>query len=281
MIISAFILLSSFVDLGFSYNILGVFPMQVKSHYAIIDPLMVRLAELGHNVTIYDPFPKKRPLPNYNEFDTSKCFGISPEFGGIRAMLSMGDNRYNNLMLLFMIGINTFTLESFENCSPLKKLMNSTTKYDLLITESFMSDATQLFANKFQTPIVAFLPNTLLPWLSDRMANPANPSYIPHMVSGHSPKMTFIDRVHNTLFYFIGAVAYDRLILKRDDEINKHFLGSSAPSLYDTVKNTSIIFVNAHNSLTPVMPLVPGVVPIAGIHIKPASPLAKVRSFLM
>lgn len=276
----AVLLLTNFVCQGSSYNILAIFPLKSKSHYAIIDPLMVRLAELGHNVTIYDPFPKKKQMcSNYKEVDISECFVLDEESARIETMLSMTSTRYTNLMILFMLGANIFTSDSIEKCPSLKLLLNSTEKYDLLITESFVSDMMLLFANKFQIPVITFIPNTLLPWLSNRMGNPDNPSYIPHMISGHSSKMSFVERIHNTLLYLISVVYYHQVTLKNDDEINKHYLGYSVPSLYDTVKNTSILFINANECLNPVIPLVPGIVSVAGIHIKSAAPLPEVRSF--
>lgn len=280
MFISVFILLTSFVCVGFSYNILAIFPFQSKSHYALIDPLMLRLSELGHHVTIYSHFPKKRTIPNYNEVDISKCFAFPDgnEFNSIDAMMSMAANSYSNLLMLFMVSQTLYTIESVEKCPPLKALLNSTAEYDLFMTESFVSDAMLLFANKFQTPIVTYIPNILLPWLSDRMANPINPSYMPIMVSGYPSEMTFIERVQNTLLHLVAHLGYNYITLKNENEIVKHCLGSSAPSLYDTVKNTSIIFINAHESLNPVVPLVPGIKSIAGIHVKPIAPLPKVRS---
>ncbi|KAJ9574468.1 hypothetical protein L9F63_008356, partial [Diploptera punctata] len=52
----------------------------------------------------------------------------------------------------------------------------------------------------------------------------------------------------------------------------KHF-GDSLPAFSELARNTSLIFVNTHFSLNAPRPLVPGVVEVAGIHVKPPKKL--------
>lgn len=275
--IPSVLLLTIFIRVGFSYNILAVYPVHVKSHYAVIDPLIMRLVELGHHVTIYNSFPKKQAIPNYNEVDISDCFNPRRVYSmDIETRKSGAAAPYNHIMWLFTITKTIYTIESFENCPPLKALMNSTEKYDLLITESFVSDVMQLFANKFGVPTVTCISNMLLPWLSDRMGNPANPSYIPHILSGYVSTMTFTQRFQNAFLYVVSIVGHNKMILENEEKIVEHYLGSAAPSLFNIVRNTSIMFINAHYSLNPIIPLVSAVVPIGGIHIKQPGPLSKV-----
>lgn len=273
MIVAVFCMLSSFICVGTSYQILGVFPLQIKSHYAVIEPLLARLAERGHNVTVYSHFPKKEAKPNYNEIDISECFEFKPE--GIEGLAPLEGHHF--LTVAATANFNNFTVETIEKCAPVKALFNSTDEYDLFITESFHSDTMLLLSNKLQIPTITFIPNSLVPWLADRMGNPMNPSYMPDMMTGYSAKMTFFQRTENTLLYLLSLFLYYTFTLSESDRVNKFYVGHSAPSLFKTVRNTDILFTNTHESLHPAIPLVPAVVPVGGIHIKPASALPKVR----
>jgi hypothetical protein len=80
--------------------------------------------------------------------------------------------------------------------------------------------------------------------------------------------MSFVERVKNTLLYLESSIVYQQWNLKNDDKVFQRFLGSSAPSVYEVIKNTSLILTNVHESLTPAFPTVPGVVHVGGMHIK-------------
>lgn len=60
------------------------------------------------------------------------------------------------------------------------------------------------------------------------------------------------------------------------DSIIRKALGIGIPSVTELVKNTSIIFINQHYSLSGAKPLSPAVIEIGGIHIKDAQPLDEV-----
>ncbi len=277
--VALYCFLTSFY-LADSARILAPLPFGSKSHYAFIDPILMKLVELGHHVTVYTPFPKKLTTPNYEQHDISFCpvshIGVVPS---IDNLASMSSNKWI-FATVFPYFANV-TLENIVECEPLYKLLNTTDKtYDLLIVESFNSDVMLLYANKFRIPIVAFVPNVLIPWLAERLQNPFNPSYVPNMMTTYMSKMTFLQRVDNALFYLMLSFLYNNFILRKSEEVNKQLLGPSSPSLYETVKNTSILFVASHHSFHPVMPLVPAIVEIAGVHIKPAKSLPRVRAFL-
>lgn len=55
-------------------NILGVFPINGRSHWVVYESLMKALAARGHNVTVITSFPQKSPVANYTEIDVSASF---------------------------------------------------------------------------------------------------------------------------------------------------------------------------------------------------------------
>lgn len=261
-----------------SYKILGVFPFPSKSHYALIDPIMVKLAEKGHSVSLYSPYSQRNPVANLREFSLANCLLSKPSDD----MSTMSIDRMNSLMasplisVIFMATMTNVSVESIRDCEPFQQLLDSDETFDLFITETFMYDATLLFANRFKVPFITYVPNNLLPWHAERMGNPSNPSYVPTIMSEYLSPMNFWQRLHNTVIYTLSVVLHNLIALRQNDETIKAILGPDTPSLYDTVRQTSLFFTNTHSSLNPVAPLVPGIVEIAGVHIKPAKPLPSV-----
>ena len=221
-----FLIFFSCSHVSWSYKILAVLPFPSKSHYAIADPLLVKLAELGHDVTVYSPYPKKDKISNYEEVDIGQCFSFSMDMLTIDYLVSRGSNPFLNLLIPFL----SYLFVNFDNCEPLMMLLNSTKNYDVLITETFRSDAMLMFAGKFKIPTITFIPNTMLPWLSNRMGNPDNPAYVPHVMSPYSTRMMFLERVENTLLYIASMLPYEYYISKVDDTVLHKYVESS-PSI--------------------------------------------------
>lgn len=258
-----------------SYKILGLFPFPSRSHYAMMDVIMVKLAEKGHSVTVYSPYPQKKPVANLREFSLANCkLSHQPHDMSIDSINAMMASPL--LGVFFMSTMGNVSVESIQSCEPLQQLLESDETFDLFVTESFIYDVMLLFAHKFQVPFVSYIPNNLLPWHAERMGNPSNPSYVPSLVSGYLSNMNFWQRLHNSFIYTSSVFMHNLNTLKQNDETVKSILGPDAPSLYDTVRQTSIFFTYTHPSLNPVTPLVPGIVEIAGAHIKPAKPLPSV-----
>lgn len=260
------------------YKILAVLPATGKSHYAIPDPLLVRLAEKGHQVTVYSPYPKKQQnITNYIDIDIGSCFSEPHDIMTMETMHYMASNALNNLLMFsYMLP----TRDSIAQCDPLQKLLNSNEKYDLFITENFHSDFTLIFANKFKVPFITCTPNVMFPWLSDRMGNPNNPSYIPDLQIGFLPKMTFLERLQNSLLYVVSFVWHNYYSLGNAESISRDVLGPTASSIREMIEKVSMMFICVNTPINAPIPLVPAVVDIGGIHIKDVARLPKVCIFV-
>lgn len=108
-------------------------------------------------------------------------------------------------------------------------------------------------------------------------------SHVSHVMLSYTDQMNFFQRWYNTML-----TTYD-LILRRFIHIplqtkilNEHFGHLDAlPSIDQLRKNISIIFVNAHRSITYPRPHLPGIVYIGGAHVKPPNPLpSDLQTFL-
>ncbi|RZF48858.1 hypothetical protein LSTR_LSTR003238 [Laodelphax striatellus] len=250
------------------FEILGVFPFSAKSHYMMYEPLLLELAKRGHQVTSINAFPQNHKVANFTDITT---LGYVPKL-----VEDLDFGKYDKLPRTIFVklrfiaqGLND-TMKIYD-VPDVNRLLHSkeTPSFDLVIIELFNNDLHLGLAEKLRCPFLSISPCPLMPWANSRLANPDNPSYIPHALSEFSTKMDFIQRLSNTITLLVSIVAYQ---LRYDQETqqmaDKTFPGQDP--LWQLEEKTSLILVNTHLSLHGARPLVPGVIEVGGIHVKPA-----------
>nr|QIK00368.1 UDP-glycosyltransferase [Xylotrechus quadripes] len=257
-----------------AYNILGIFPHLGKSHFDVFLPLMRALTEKGHTVTVISNFPREKPIKNYKDIDI-----------GAKSMIwqdVIDMTQLDPYSRLYKVG-NIFLLDYIANLScefglsspPIQDFLKTKEKYDLMITEVFNSDCFLSLANRVKAPIIGVSSSTLMPWTSSRLANPTHTAYIPNNCMDYSDRMTFYERLENTVVTVFHQFYYDYVMLARDESTVKKHISTKAAKLNDFIMNTSLILSNTHFTLTLPRPLVPNVVEVGGIHIGQPRPLPR------
>ncbi|XP_065218985.1 UDP-glycosyltransferase UGT5-like [Planococcus citri] len=252
-------------------NILGVFPLNLKSHYIIYQSVMKELARRGHNLTVINPFPMNTPQENFTDVEITGCFNFPEGFGLNAANIHRNPFLQTNVMLSSGVEV----MEQMFQCEKMKKFLNSNDSYDLVITELFFGDVILGFVHKFQAQHIAFCPVSVYPWAADRIGNPSNPSYIPYpYTDGEFDRFhpTFLQRLYNTLCYLFVEVLYF-YYSRGNEDIAKRVFGADTPRLDEIAKNTSLIFSFSHFSFNAPFALVPNMIQIAGVQITEAKPL--------
>lgn len=264
-----------------SYNILGLFPYPAKSHFVVFEALLTELAKRGHNVTVYSSFPRNEPISNYREVSVAKCFSLPKymESSGIEHL-----KRFENMFTLLTYPFFEFapTYEELKSCKPLLDLWNSTARnYDLMLTETFHTDFFKLYSYRFDIPFINFHSCPALPWMSDAVGLPDNPSYIPYAYATFTTEAKgFLQRLENFLIYTYSRWIYKQKSSDVYDEIAREIFGS-VPSLIDVERNTSLLFLNSHFTINVARPLPPAVVEVSGLTIKQANRLPQVSIFTL
>lgn len=75
-IIVGFLLIVTNANAVESAKILGVFPMAAHSHFTLGFRLMKELADKGHQVTFINPYPQKKPIPNFRDVSVEGSISI-------------------------------------------------------------------------------------------------------------------------------------------------------------------------------------------------------------
>ncbi|KAI8043735.1 hypothetical protein M5D96_005073 [Drosophila gunungcola] len=244
--------LLSLVVYSDSLRILGLFPHPAMSHFKFFHPIMRGLAEAGHSVDVISPFEDKDPPKGYKDYllppstltDTIHLEDFERPFHYLF--------HYIEYFVLYNMGkedCNT-TLHSAALSEILK---NPPGYYDVILLEQFNTDCAMGVAHVLQAPVIGMSSCALMPWHYERLGAPLIPSYISALFQGQSQEMS------------LAVPAANALIRQR--------FGPGLPSTEDMVRNTSLMLVNQHFSLSGPKPLPPNVIEVGGVHIRPPEPL--------
>lgn len=153
-------------------------------------------------------------------------------------------------------------------------------QFDLVIFENFQHECFVAMGHKYGAPVVQLIPATPTAFVSQWHSQPFHPAYIPDQNSGFTDRMPFFDRLTNVLVALLQLTLYPLFYMPKQTEImNKYFNYTgweTRPTLEEMTKNISLTLMNAHFTIGSPRPLVPSFVQVAGMHLKPASPLPNV-----
>ncbi|XP_050668702.1 UDP-glycosyltransferase UGT5-like isoform X2 [Leptidea sinapis] len=265
------LLLFYFLQAVYSARILGLFTNSILSHQLSYDPLMIALAKRGHNVTVATFFPLQNKLTNYHEVNLQNLSNLRVEVFDIRRyeqpvgimrvpfVSSVLDqvNQFEN-----MAGIVLDICEKLLRYTPFTALIKN--EYDVVITGHFIGNCVLklLEVHNVTAPVIGICASTILPWTNEIMGAESNPSFVPVKVSSFTSKMTFIQRLENTIVYILMTTMQQRLIEQEKTMIEKYYSRKTKER-----NNFNLILLNSHHVLNGIRPLVPGLIEIGGIHV--------------
>ncbi|XP_069681772.1 UDP-glycosyltransferase UGT5-like isoform X2 [Periplaneta americana] len=254
-----------------AYRILALMPHYGKSHFDVFEPYFKELAARGHQIVVVSHFPQKQPVANYSDISLEGSIEI-----GTKNSLDIGSLTGIKAYVTFAIE----ALKFLDSCrrtlafNKVQQLLRSEEKFDVVIVEIFYTDCYIAFAHKFEASLIGVSTSLLFSWGNDRMGSPDNPSHIPVTLTGSSHRMNFRERLINSAANIALRAAFLVQAVLVQMFVNSH-IGPDVPWLSEIARNTSLVLVNTHFSLNWPRPLVPGVVEVGGIHIKPAKKLQK------
>jgi glucuronosyltransferase len=253
-------------------RILAVFEHNAESHFVMFESLLKALAARGHNVVVASHFPQHSPVKNYRDINIS---GSSVRFNN-SLNISIVEKLVNVLFPFVLINNSVETCRMVLEHRNVKILLKSEEKFDLIINEIFGSDCFLGFVHKFKVPYISLMASVALPWSNERTANPDHPAYIPSYFAQYTDRMTFWERLQNTVqtemikwaYYYFSELPTHRMASK--------YFGNDLPALSDIARNVSLVLVNSHFTLNYPRPTVPAVVEVGGLHIQSPSNLPQV-----
>lgn len=272
-----FLILGAAFVCAHSYNILGLFPHPGKSHVEVFLPLMKGLAAKGHNVTVMSYYNLYKPIPNYTEVSLVGQVNLITEVVSVGEHSSKGRlSKYAEPMILQYIA--NMSCESSLSLPRVQQFIKQKQQFDVMIAEFFNSDCYLGYHLKTKIPLIGISSSTVMPWTYKRFGSPNHPAYMPNNLMDYSDRLSFIERLENTVVSLLHQFYFDIFMSGNDQHLITKYFGK-LPPLDQAVYNSSLLLVNTHFSLNLPRPLVPNIIEIGGIHIKEPKRLPKVNPF--
>lgn len=277
-----------------SSRILVVCPTISKSHIIPLQLLSLDLADNGHNITFVSTYPLERKVNNYRDvripFDEAdKDFMTEMASGGKSGSFFSSIRR----VLALSSRIANETVQQRE----VRQLMNEET-FDLVIVGQFLLTETMLgLADHFKCPSIVFSPAGVIVLLNQMTGNPLAVDGASHLML-NDKKMDFLERV-KTFFATGLEIVMTEYLKYRARQIYKlefhetfisflrnyfnfsyNFPSDRYRSYDESLQNVSLVLINSHFTSGVVRPLVPNMIEIGGIQVKPKpSQLPEVKYF--
>ncbi|PSN29898.1 hypothetical protein C0J52_27059, partial [Blattella germanica] len=252
------ICLVSCLHLGEGARILGIFPIPSKSHWAVNQALIQELAKRGHKLTVLTPFPEKSQ-PNYKEI----------------VIQANREDVLNNTVSLMVWNMGNLVTDQMLQLGAVQDLIHSDQEFDLIISEGFFTDGFLGFVHKFKAPLIQTISFGGFHWMHDWVGNTSPYAYIPNTFLGFSDKMNFWERLQNTFTLTFEKVTRRIMFVPEQQKIMEKHFGKFGPlpSIDDIHASTSLMFLNNHFSTSYPRPLLPNIIEVGGMHIKPPKKL--------
>jgi glucuronosyltransferase len=227
-------------------------------------------------VTAVTTEAEKQPVANMKTIVMDGIYDASADYVSPESLAEVSAAE----MVFIMYDWGCHTCEKALRTAGARELLNypSTEQFDLIITEAGWGECFFGFIHKFGSPpVVATSGVGIPPWLSLTTGNPENPAYMQNFLLPYTSHMTFSERIVNSLSHVFMTFLYEQSHIPRQESIARRYFKQDLPPFMDMWRNFSVILVNTLTGLDDPRPLLPSVIPIGGMHIKPeADPLPKV-----
>ncbi|OXA57065.1 UDP-glucuronosyltransferase 1-8 [Folsomia candida] len=268
------IFLAQSLNYGEGKNIFFYGGVSGISHRISVWPLVEKLADKGHNVTFFSPFPPKVPNHKVHEIipeNFLQKMGLTVDFLGAR--LEAGAPAISKIWN----GYIDFSINSCEVVMQDAKLVEwiKSSSYDLVFVNGFFNDCGLALSHYFKAPHIIFGTVTYLGWWSESygFADENLPELQYHLPSN----MNFFERAFNLLRPLHWH--YNRLnkVFPRiEAAVSKGLNLTDLPPLHEIERNVAFIFVNAHHTTDYPRSTPPLIVEVGGIHLTETTrPLSK------
>ncbi|KAF6202599.1 hypothetical protein GE061_002997 [Apolygus lucorum] len=254
-----------------SARILVFFCQTARSHHIVFQPVIRELALRGHEVDYYTHVPLKDPPKNLNQI-------VFPHLEqSMKVMEEMSMVEWGQMPKVPLeVFMRTAGLElpglDCHNFPEVKELLSSDKKYDMVIGEFFFYvEHFAYLIHRFDALGVAFSSNPDMSWLNEMSGLPDNPAYMSNFLSDFPGRMSFFERVKNTVMSTIVKaidVYYVKTRLQSVADEHLRYEGwESRRSIFQEASDLALILTNSHHSLGYPSPTAPHVKGIMGTNV--------------
>lgn len=164
------------------------------------------------------------------------------------------------------VGLKTFDM--MMNHERMQQFLKKDHKFDLVIIESFATEAFYGFGEHFNAPLIGLSTTVATGWLNMAVGNYDPWSSVPNQFLHAHPEMTFNNRFNNVLLNIYEYFEVTQRLIPEGDRLMKKHFPTNMKSLQQVMKNdVSLGFVNDHFTLSLPRTHSPNLIEIGGIHM--------------
>ncbi|XP_077289499.1 UDP-glycosyltransferase UGT5-like [Arctopsyche grandis] len=248
------------------YKILTICPLPARSHNNLCRGVVDALVERGHEVTLVSAFAADKP--KFRDFPIRNIMSFKEkEFNTGFAMLNQ--SKIETIQMISTIQPKMMKF-MYEDKAINKFLSDKSEKFDLVIFEYFLNEAAIGYGVKYDCPVIALSPVSMMTWLTIMTNNPLAPEIVPNVFSNFGNNMNLWQRVANVGMNVLQEVLGRFMIRPIQKSIYEEYFPEESKRVpFDELtKRISLVLVNSHPSIGIARPLLPNAIEIAGYHIK-------------
>lgn len=255
-------------------NILFFMPFGSLSHVHSMAPLMEALSDKGHNVSLLSMHVPKQGLRNVSMLRLDSVNEVietaKPNYFSLRT--------FNISLILWMQHVmSDLSCRALLTDANFRKVVqDGSTRYDVIVMDTLFSECGLALVGLLGSPpFVYYCTTSLYTWKAWTLDVPIPFAIVPLQMLALTDRMSFVDRLTNTLVHVLQLFVYNYMHLSRVQRIvAEHH--PDLPTLAQIEDNVSLVLTNSHSaSLDLRRPLASFVVEVGGTHCRPPKPLPK------
>ncbi|XP_076295640.1 UDP-glucosyltransferase 2-like [Lasioglossum baleicum] len=256
-------------------RILALVPTPSYSHQIPYRRLWLQLHERGHDIVLIT----SNPIPNMNS-TRFKQIDVSGSYKKIRAIdfIKLRFEKHDWLFFVqnHLCDMTLSFAEHILNHTDMKAIYapNSNEKFDLVMTEMLVAPSTYVFAHRFNAPLIGLSSLGLLSLTEYVLGGLVLPSheYTWEMEANVGTNQPFWTRLQNYIKVWRVLYLMHTDHYPRHQKLVEKYFGTDVPPMLDIQKNTSLVFVNQADAVTPARPKLANVITFTSSHIEENQP---------
>ncbi|XP_070500716.1 uncharacterized protein [Chironomus tepperi] len=248
-------------------KILFIHPSLSRSHVIPSQVLAKVLAEKGHDVTFMSPYPLGKAVKNLRDIKLEASEEELKLLDEVQKGMSEGQNLFKALPKAAKM-FQDYSSESLQ--SPALRDLMKNEKFDLVIIGYIMNEFMLGLADHFKCPSILFFPASAVASIHKIVGNPLSPEGASHPIRNSAKMDSFLQRVANFMMHSLDLLVIKNYFESGGKAIYDYNFPPDRYRSYDEmIRNVSLVLVNTHFTSSGPRPLLPNLVEVGGLQVKP------------
>uniref|UniRef100_A0A182KCZ4 Uncharacterized protein n=1 Tax=Anopheles christyi TaxID=43041 RepID=A0A182KCZ4_9DIPT len=262
-------------------NILFLQTTPSKSHHIWNRQLFERLYENGHNLTILS-FEQETSVPGKTFLVMADYYAkMMAAFADSVGDFSSYEHTFGNIMNVYRYYQVSSDLLEQEDAIQRLLAYPRTFRFDLVIHDFTMGQFLLGFLEHFtHSPLLVSISPYNIPAYTQYLADiPLYTTYQPHPASSYGARMSFTERVRNTIYWWFDMLYRQQVYMPQEQQrMLRVFAGSNRTHVKLLERRSELVLVNSDPALDFYQLLPPNVVQVGGLHVKRAEEMPAMMS---